>query len=81
MSRSACYLTFEGQFESGVLGMFRIFHGFANLKTLAEISVWCQMAPSSFPSRWRMWSTTAKSTGDLKTSRLGCTNNVPINNE
>jgi hypothetical protein len=39
MGRSARYLTFEGQFESRVLGTFRIIRGFANLKDLAEISV------------------------------------------
>src|SRR5882724_11356215 len=33
------YLTFEGQFESRVLGTFRIIRGFANLQDLAEISV------------------------------------------
>jgi hypothetical protein len=33
------YLTFDGQFESGVLGTFRIIRGFASLKDLAEISV------------------------------------------
>jgi hypothetical protein len=33
------YLTFEGQFEDGVLGTFRLIRGFANLKELAEISV------------------------------------------
>lgn len=44
MSRSARYLTLEGQFETGVLGMFRIIRGFANLKTLAAISVPYEMA-------------------------------------
>jgi hypothetical protein len=39
MGRSARYLTFEGQFESSVLGTFRIIRGFANLQDLAEISV------------------------------------------
>src|SRR5258705_8198287 len=39
MERSARYLTFEGQFESRVLGTFRIIRGFANLQDLAEISV------------------------------------------
>src|SRR4030042_1135176 len=39
MERSARYLTFDGQFESGVLGTFRIIRGFANLKDLAEVSV------------------------------------------
>ena len=32
-------LTFEGQFKTGVLGMFRIIRGFANLTALAEMSV------------------------------------------
>jgi hypothetical protein len=39
MARGARYLTFEGQFESSVLGRFRIIRGFANLQDLAEISV------------------------------------------
>lgn len=39
MARSTRYLTFDGQFESNVLGTFRIIRGFANLKDLAEISV------------------------------------------
>jgi hypothetical protein len=39
MARSARYLTFEGQFESSVLGRFRIIRGFANLQDLAEISI------------------------------------------
>lgn len=39
MGRSARYITFEGQFESRVLGTFRIIRGFANLQELAEISV------------------------------------------
>jgi hypothetical protein len=39
MGRSARYLTFEGQFESRVLGTFRIIRGFANLQDPAEISV------------------------------------------
>jgi hypothetical protein len=39
MARGARYLTFEGQFESSVLGRFRIVRGFANLQDLAEISV------------------------------------------
>jgi hypothetical protein len=39
MAQSARYLTFEGQFESSVLGTFRIIRGFANLKDLAEVSV------------------------------------------
>lgn len=39
MGKSARYLTFEGQYESSVLGTFRIIRGFANLKDLAEISV------------------------------------------
>lgn len=39
MARSSRYLKFEGQFESSVLGTFRIIRGFANLKDLAKISV------------------------------------------
>jgi hypothetical protein len=39
MSRTVRYLTLTGQFETGVLGHFRIVRGFADLKTLAEISV------------------------------------------
>src|SRR5258708_6897675 len=39
MARSTRYLTFDGQFESSVLGKFRIIRGFANLQDLAEISV------------------------------------------
>ena len=39
MARGVRYLTFDGQFESRVLGTFRIIRGFANLKDLAEISV------------------------------------------
>jgi hypothetical protein len=44
MSRSVRYLSFEGQFESDVLGVFRIIRGFANLKMLAEISMPYEMA-------------------------------------
>ena len=39
MPRTTKYLTFDGQFESRVLGTFRIIRGFASLKDLAEISV------------------------------------------
>jgi hypothetical protein len=39
MARSKRYLTFEGQYESSVLGTFSIIRGFANLQDLAEISV------------------------------------------
>jgi hypothetical protein len=39
MPRTSRYLTFEGQFESSVLGTFRIIRGFANLQDLAAISV------------------------------------------
>lgn len=39
MARTLRYLNFEGQFESSVLGTFRIIRGFASLKALAEISV------------------------------------------
>jgi len=39
MGRSSRYLTFDGQFESRVLGTFRIIRGFADLRDLAEISV------------------------------------------
>jgi len=39
MPSGARYIKFEGQFESNVLGTFRIIRGFANLKDLAEISV------------------------------------------
>ena len=39
MARTSRYLTFEGQFESSVLGTFRIIRGFANLQELAAISV------------------------------------------
>jgi len=49
MSRSARYLTFEGQFESNVLGTFKIIRGFANLKDLAEISVPYEMEDSTAP--------------------------------
>ena len=44
MSQNGRYLILEGQFETGVLGTFRIIRGFANLKTLAEISVPYEMA-------------------------------------
>lgn len=43
MARTQRYLTFDGQFESGVLGTFRIIRGFANLRDLAEISVAFEM--------------------------------------
>ncbi len=46
MARSIRYLTFEGQFESSVLGTFRIIRGFANLKDLAEVSVPYEMEDS-----------------------------------
>jgi hypothetical protein len=39
MANTVRYLTFDGQFESQVLGTFRIIRGFANLHDLAEISV------------------------------------------
>lgn len=47
MPKSLRYLTFDGQYESGVLGAFRIIRGFANLKELAEISVAYQMQEGS----------------------------------
>src|SRR4051794_37094263 len=37
--RESRYITFDGQFQSGVLGTFRLIRGFASLKDLAEISV------------------------------------------
>lgn len=43
MARQSRYLTFQGQYESDVLGTFRIIRGFANLKDLAEISVAYEM--------------------------------------
>lgn len=39
MAATSRYLTFEGQYEGSVLGTFRIIRGFAELQTLAEISV------------------------------------------
>jgi hypothetical protein len=39
MPRASRYLTFEGQYESSVLGTFRIIRGFADLQDLAAISV------------------------------------------
>lgn len=47
MARSSRYLTFDGQFESAVLGAFRIIRGFANLKELAEISVSYEMSEAN----------------------------------
>lgn len=38
MARTSRYLTIDGQFESSVLGTFRIIRGFANLQDLAAIS-------------------------------------------
>ncbi len=38
-TRPSRFLTFEGQFESSVLGTFRIIRGFANLQDLSAISV------------------------------------------
>jgi hypothetical protein len=35
MGRSVRYLTFDGQFESSVLGTFRIIRGFADLRERA----------------------------------------------
>ena len=46
MGRSQRYLTFDGQFESRVLGTFRIIRGFAHLRDLAEISVPFEMEDS-----------------------------------
>src|SRR6266446_4798344 len=46
MARTTSFLTFEGQFESSVLGRFRIIRGFANLQDLAEISVPYEMQDS-----------------------------------
>ena len=43
MARQPRYLTFQGQYESDVLGTFRIIRGFANLKDLAEVSVAYEM--------------------------------------
>ncbi len=43
MAGTASSLTFEGLFESNVLGTFRIIRGFAGLKDLAEISVAYEM--------------------------------------
>lgn len=38
MARSNKYITIEGQYAGDVLGTFRVIRGFANLKTLAQIS-------------------------------------------
>ena len=39
MPRRSQYIKFEGLFSEGVLGVFRIIRGFANLRNLAEVSV------------------------------------------
>ncbi len=39
MSRGPQYIEFEGLFSEGVLGIFRIIRGFADLRDLAEVSV------------------------------------------
>lgn len=46
MARRSRYVAFDGQFESSVLGTFRIIRGFANLKDLAEVSVPYEMETS-----------------------------------
>ena len=38
MAKSARYRTFEGQFESSVLGTFRIIRGIAKLQGIAVVS-------------------------------------------
>ncbi len=39
MSRGPQFIEFEGLFQEGVLGIFRVVRGFADLKKLAEVSV------------------------------------------
>lgn len=43
MARNTEYITFEGQYEKDVLGVFQIIRGFADLRDLAEVSVPYQM--------------------------------------
>jgi hypothetical protein len=47
MAKTSRYLSFDGQYESKVLGTFRLIRGFADLKDLAEVSVPYQMEDGS----------------------------------
>ena len=46
MPRRSRYIEFEGLFSEGVLGIFRIIRGFADLRNLAEVSVPYKMEDS-----------------------------------
>jgi len=39
MSRGRQYIDFEGYFAAGVLGIFKVIRGFADLRDLAAVSV------------------------------------------
>ena len=51
MSRSNKYIKFEGIFASGVLGIFRVIRGFADLRDLAAVSVPFKMTLGNEPER------------------------------
>jgi hypothetical protein len=51
MSRSRQYIEFEGYFAEGVLGIFKIIRGFANLRDLAAISVSYELSEGTEPAR------------------------------
>ena len=51
MSRGRQYIELEGLFAYGVLGIFRIVRGYADLRDLAAISVPYEMADTDQPRR------------------------------
>jgi hypothetical protein len=51
MSRRKKYITFEGIFAAGVLGIFRVIRGFADLRDLAAVSVPFKMNIENEPER------------------------------
>lgn len=51
MAQKTNYLDFDGLYEIGVLGTFKIIRGFASLKDLAKISVPYEMEETQIPGR------------------------------
>ena len=51
MPRAGHYLEFEGYFDEGVLGIFKIIRGFADLWDLAAVSVLYEFSDGAEPGR------------------------------
>jgi len=51
MPRASHYLEFEGYFDEGVLGIFKIIRGFVDLRDLAAVSVPYELNDGAGPGR------------------------------